>query len=345
MPGRDSSISSIIKLSILLSLSALGAVATVSATFAMVFEVSDEDAPAAIVVPVSSEAGATVYDGGRPLGGVYEEPPPLDLIETIWMLSSSMSVQPERPTMLEILLAADALVKAGVMEPPEPSINEVLVAVDQLSRANALPGQEPPLSEVLRAVSILIDAGELDPSPAAPPAAPIEQPRVQAPVAPAPPPPPPPAPTSTPVPAPQPQPAGDGGWLDAAFAARVIELVNAERAERGLQTIAFEPRLTRAAENYAVQLTVEDWFSHVGPDGSTVVDRVVAQGFPFDTQIGEVLAWGADWSPEGIVQAWMDSPSHQEQLLEPVYARAGVGCYFRVEEPNVAVRCVVDFAG
>ena len=67
--------------------------------------------------------------------------------------------------------------------------------------------------------------------------------------------------------------------------------------------------------------------------------------FAFDTQLGEVLAWGGDWSPEGIVQAWMDSPAHREQLLEPVYARAGAGCYFRMEGPVTAVRCVMDFAG
>jgi uncharacterized protein YkwD len=196
------------------------------------------------------------------------------------------------------------------------------------------------MSEVLRAVSILADAGKLAQA-APPPAAPIEVPRVRVPVAPPPPPPPP----ATPVPPPPPPPPPADGWYDAAFTGRVFDLVNAERASHGLAPVASEPRLAQAAETYAQVLTINDWFSHVGPDGSTIVDRITATGFPFDTQLGEVLAWGGDWSPEGIVQAWMDSPGHREQLLEPVYARAGASCYFRVEGAVTAVRCVMDFAG
>jgi uncharacterized protein YkwD len=124
-----------------------------------------------------------------------------------------------------------------------------------------------------------------------------------------------------------------------------MALVNAERTSRGLRSVGYEPRLTLAAQTYAQTLTLHDWFSHVGPDGSTIVDRVTATGFPFEAQLGEVLAWGADWSPAGIVQAWMDSPAHRQQLLEPVYWRAGVGCYFRIESGSTAVRCVMDFSG
>jgi uncharacterized protein YkwD len=334
VPGAKS-ITSVWKLSILISISAMCAVAGVAALFAVMFGVQHREGPTAIVAPTADVAGSTVYYA-RPLGGTYQEVPPPTLIETIWAWSSSMSVRPEEPTMQEILLAADALVQAGVIDPPEPSMREILLAADALNRAGALPPQEPSLGDVLQAVSMLIDAGALEPAPAGPPpAAPIERP-----VAPAPRPP---APTATPEPASPP--TNDGGWYDVAFAGRVMELVNVERTSRGLAPVAHEPRLTHAAEAYARVLTVNDWFSHVGPDGSTIVDRVTATGFPFDTQLGEVLAWGADWSPEGIVQAWMDSPAHREQLLEPIYGRAGVGCYFRIEGASMAVRCVMDFAG
>ncbi|MEX2226582.1 MAG: CAP domain-containing protein [Dehalococcoidia bacterium] len=337
MPGANN-ITSIWKLAILMSISAMCAVGAVAATFALVFGGSD-DCCEAIVVPAGTDATVVL---ARPLGGTYQEQEPPTLIETIWATSSSIMVRPEVPTMRDILLAADALVQAGVIEAPEPSMREILLAADALQRAGALPPPEPALGEVLQAVSMLIDAGQLE--PAAPPAAPIEQPAVRAAEPPPPPPPPPPAPTSTPVPPPPPPPS-DGGWFDAAFDARVMELVNVERTSRGLQPVSYEPRLTQAAQSYAHVMTLQDWFSHVGPDGSTIVDRVTAAGFPFESQLGEVLAWGADWSPEGIVQAWMDSPGHRDQLLEPMYWRAGVGCYFRVEEPHTGVRCVMDFSG
>jgi uncharacterized protein YkwD len=337
MPGTNPL--SILKLALLMSLSAMCSIAVMAAAFAMVFDASENsDGEARVTSPPN--ANATVYFE-RPLGGTFQQQPAPTLIETIWATSSSIMVRPEEPTMREILLAADALVQAGVIEAPEPSMREILLAADALNRAGALPSVEPPLSDVLQAVSMLIDAGAMEP---APPAAPIEPPAVRAPAPPPPPPPPPPAPTATPIPAPPPPPPTADGWFDAAFEARVIQLVNVERTSRGLQPVGGEPRLTQAARDYAHTLTVHDWFSHVGPDGSTIVDRVTAAGFPFESQLGEVLAWGADWSPEGIVQAWMDSPGHRAQLLEPMYGRAGVGCYFQAEGGSTAVRCVMDFA-
>jgi uncharacterized protein YkwD len=135
------------------------------------------------------------------------------------------------------------------------------------------------------------------------------------------------------------------GWHDASFEANVMALVNQRRAQAGLGALAYEPRLTAAAKDYARVLAVHNHFSHTGPDGSTLVSRVEAAGFPFTVQVGEVLAWGSDnWPPAEIVQAWMDSPSHREQMLEGVYTRAGIGCYF-TQEATLMVRCVIDFAG
>ena len=105
-----------------------------------------------------------------------------------------------------------------------------------------------------------------------------------------------------------------------------------------------EPRLTQASKDYAKVLADHEWFNHTGPDGSTLVSRVEAAGFPFTVQIGEVLAWGSSgWPPEEIVQAWIDSPSHREQIMAGVYTRAGIGCYF-TQTDTLMVRCVVDLA-
>ena len=45
------------------------------------------------------------------------------------------------------------------------------------------------------------------------------------------------------------------------------------------------------------------------------------------------------------MQAWIASPSHRAQLLEPVGTRAGIGCAFTVEGGAPVVRCVMEFAG
>lgn len=234
------------------------------------------------------------------------------------------------PTLAEILRAADAVQQARdfferisqLEAQPTPTLEESLIAADQLTR----------FAEYVKGVT------EAPPPPPAP--APTDTP--------APPPPPPPAPTSTPVPPAAPRSGrveAGSGYYDLGFEAEVLGLVNQRRAQAGLGPLSIEPRLERAAKDYAKVLADNDWFSHTGPDGSTLVSRVEAAGFPFTVQVGEVLAWGSNgWPPADIVQAWMESPSHREQIMGTVYARAGVGCYF-TQEATLTVRCAMDLAG
>ena len=125
----------------------------------------------------------------------------------------------------------------------------------------------------------------------------------------------------------------------------MLALVNAQRANAGLRPVGSDARLTNAAAPYAKMLADNHWFSHTGPDGSTLVTRDEAAGFPFTVQVGEVLAMGSDgWPADGVVQAWMDSPPHREQLLNAAYTRAGLGCAFSREHGVLMVRCAMEFA-
>ncbi len=249
----------------------------------------------------------------------------------------------EKPTLLQILQAADALAKAGAIPTPvpaQPSMIEILQAADALAKAGALPGQPQPtptegptLIEILQAADALARAGALPGAnePLAPPPA-------SAPLPPA---------TATPVPPPPPAPApqDDGGWYDYAYIGRVWDLINQQRVNAGLQPVTKEGRLTLAAAGYAKLLSDQHWFSHNGPDGSTLVSRVTGAGFPFNVPIGEILAWGTQaWSADAMVQAWMDSPTHREEILSGDYTRAGLSCYF-LPADGVTVHCVMDFAG
>ncbi|MBI5288715.1 MAG: CAP domain-containing protein [Chloroflexi bacterium] len=268
------------------------------------------------------------------------------------------------PTLAELLVAADQVQRAQDyferIATPTPTLAEILKAADAVQRARdfferiadlpAQPAQAPgpTLEESMIAADQLTRFAEYvkgvtEAPPAPPPApAPTDTP------APPPSPPPPPPPTSTPVPPPAPRSGrveAGTGYYDLAFEAEVLSLVNQRRAQMGLGPLSVEPRLERAAKDYAKVLADNDWFSHTGPDGSTLVSRVEAAGFPFTVQVGEVLAWGSNgWPPADIVQAWMNSPSHYAQIMGAVYTRAGVGCYF-TREATLTVRCAMDLAG
>ena len=135
-----------------------------------------------------------------------------------------------------------------------------------------------------------------------------------------------------------------GGWSDDAYSAHVWQLINEQRTGRGLLALTKERRLAAAATAYAQTLADHGWLSHTGPDGSTLVARLEAAGFPFDVRIGEILAWGTEaWPADAMVQAWMNSPEHREDILDQHFTRAGLGCYFEPAN-GVTVYCAVEFA-
>ncbi len=117
------------------------------------------------------------------------------------------------------------------------------------------------------------------------------------------------------------------------------------RARAGLAPVTAEVRLERAATGYASLMAATNWFSHAGPDGSSFVDRLAAAGFPFDTQVGEVLALAPEgFDPQALARAWLDSPAHRAQILGP-YSRAGLGCAWGVDGAGArVVRCAMEFA-
>ncbi len=121
--------------------------------------------------------------------------------------------------------------------------------------------------------------------------------------------------TAAPAPAQQP----DYGSLQK----KVLELVNQQRSLNGLRPLALDDRLNRAAQAHAENMAKRDFFDHQAPDGSQVADRAVRVGYPWRL-IGENLAAG-HLSERGVVNGWMISPAHRDNMLNPDFTEMGVG--------------------
>jgi uncharacterized protein YkwD len=105
---------------------------------------------------------------------------------------------------------------------------------------------------------------------------------------------------------------------------RVIDLVNAERANYGLAPLVWDQRLTSSAEDYAAYMADANFFSHVGADGSRMVGRNEAHGYIGWVFMGENLAAG-QMTPERVVQMWMNSPGHRANVLAAEACEIGIG--------------------
>lgn len=126
------------------------------------------------------------------------------------------------------------------------------------------------------------------------------------------------APVVTAEPTPEPMPDID------AYIARVVELVNIERASAGLAPVTMDATLNAAAAVRAQELSVQ--FSHTRPNGTYFNTAIIEAGI--DTRYlytGENIA-AAD-TPEMVVTNWMNSEGHRTNILKPQYTRIGVGCY------------------
>ena len=97
------------------------------------------------------------------------------------------------------------------------------------------------------------------------------------------------------------------------MAAQLIAAHNRERADRKLEPLAAEPRLTEAALAHARDMAEHKVMSHEGTDGSAPVDRVRRTKYPFQTT-GENVARGQP-TVESVMLAWMNSPHHKDNIL------------------------------
>lgn len=110
------------------------------------------------------------------------------------------------------------------------------------------------------------------------------------------------------------------------FAERVFELTNLERAKEGLPAFEKMETLKNVALTRAWELTVEYRADHSRPDGTTCTGAFNENGIIYGGW-AENIAAGQD-TPEGVVEAWMNSPSHRAAILNKDYTYMGVGYYY-----------------
>ncbi len=101
-----------------------------------------------------------------------------------------------------------------------------------------------------------------------------------------------------------------------------ITALNAARASTGLSALTLAPRLTRVAQDHACDQAVSMKMGHVGSDGADLrkrLDRGGVAGNAWAENVGMGMQ-----SAEEMVTAWMNSPGHRANILNPRYGAAGL---------------------
>jgi uncharacterized protein YkwD len=102
-------------------------------------------------------------------------------------------------------------------------------------------------------------------------------------------------------------------------------LVNHERAKRGLRPLRLNKRLSRASLRHSRSMVRKHYFDH-----GNFVARIVNVRYVTRRQnwaLAENLAWGTGSlsTPAQTVRAWMHSPGHRQNILNPRFRDIGIG--------------------
>ncbi len=105
--------------------------------------------------------------------------------------------------------------------------------------------------------------------------------------------------------------------------AGVLEQTNIQRKNNGIAPLILNAKLNSAAAIRAKDMFDNQYFAHESPDGKNAEYAVSYVGYEY-IMIGENLALGNFKDDQELVQAWMNSPGHRANLLNPKFQDIGI---------------------
>lgn len=118
-----------------------------------------------------------------------------------------------------------------------------------------------------------------------------------------------------------------------------VAMINAERSQRGLSILAVDPMLTATARAHSEEMCSRDYFDHRSPTPglSSPMDRYLASAKQLGQSQPEYLLVGENiyycsvyndiYNVDYAHRAFMASPGHRANILEPRFAKVGIGIY------------------
>lgn len=120
----------------------------------------------------------------------------------------------------------------------------------------------------------------------------------------------------------------------------IIKATNIQREKYGLEPLKESLKLDASSAIKVEDMFKNQYFDHYSPSGQGVGDLAKIVNYDF-ILIGENLAMGNFKDDENLVNAWMESPGHRENILNQKYQEIGVAVkkgIFEGKETWIAVQ-------
>jgi uncharacterized protein YkwD len=125
----------------------------------------------------------------------------------------------------------------------------------------------------------------------------------------------------------------------------LFERVNRVRAEHHLIELAVSSELSAVARAHAADMAERGYLSHTDPSGRSPLDRVQQAGVSGFRMLAENIG-SSDVSGDrldSIVQAWLASPVHRQNLLHPAFNASGIGLARTASGRTIAVQLFATY--
>lgn len=141
--------------------------------------------------------------------------------------------------------------------------------------------------------------------------------------------------------------------------------INRQRTNRALSNLSYDRDLAEIAAYHSRDMANNSYFAHTAPDGETMPKRYARFGYDCRADMGdgryatggeniaktyyhEQLTNGRYYSTleelaKGIVEQWMNSPPHRENILRPYWNAEGIGVDVVETENGTAVYATQNF--
>lgn len=103
----------------------------------------------------------------------------------------------------------------------------------------------------------------------------------------------------------------------------MVKMVNQYRTT----PLKVDRNLSRIAQTKANDMVNKDYFSHTTPDGNKFSYFLYQMGYSYNAA-GENLAMDYK-NNQAVVDAWMNSPGHRDNIINPVYTKTGIGIAYK----------------
>lgn len=102
--------------------------------------------------------------------------------------------------------------------------------------------------------------------------------------------------------------------------------VNGVRQQHGLIALRRDAAIDAVARAHSRDMAERRYFAHETPEGLTPPDRLARGGITNITLAGENVGLTTRGNPNAeIVQGWLASPVHRQNLLAPMFNATGIG--------------------